>query len=50
MVNLRPEETGLPVIVWISMRGDARHDVRVKVARGPRVLPSVAPVSARAVG
>jgi hypothetical protein len=29
------------------MRGDARHDVRVKVSRWPRALPFVASVSAR---
>ena len=37
MANLRPERTGLPFVVFISQRGGARHDVRVKVARIPRV-------------
>jgi hypothetical protein len=40
MANLRPERTGLPFVVFISQRGGARHDVRVKVARVPRVRPS----------
>jgi hypothetical protein len=39
MANLRPERTGLPFVVFISQRGGARHDVRVKVARGPKVRP-----------
>ncbi len=38
--NLRPERTGLPFVVFISQKGGARHDVRVKVARGARVRPS----------
>jgi hypothetical protein len=40
MANLRPERTGLPFVVLMSQRGGARHDVRVKVARSPRVRPS----------
>jgi hypothetical protein len=40
MANLRPERTGLPFVVFISQRGGARHDVRVKIAPGPRVRPS----------
>ena len=31
MANLYPRETGLPMTVWVSLRGNARHDVRVKV-------------------
>jgi hypothetical protein len=31
VANLYPDTTGLPMTVWISPRGDARHDVRVKV-------------------
>ena len=31
MANLYPDTTGLPMTVWISPRGTARHDVRVKV-------------------
>ena len=36
MANLFPRHTGLPFVVWISVRGGARHDVRVKVASGPK--------------
>ena len=32
MANLSPTLTGLPMIVWISERGRARHDARVKVS------------------
>lgn len=39
MANLRPERTGLPFVVFIPQQGGARHDVRVKVARGPRLEP-----------
>src|ERR1051325_601159 len=31
MANLRPARTGLPMVVWLSERGNAQHDVRVKV-------------------
>ncbi|MGD9615629.1 MAG: hypothetical protein AB7H90_09755 [Alphaproteobacteria bacterium] len=31
MANLYPRETGLPMTVWVSPRGNARYDVRVKV-------------------
>ena len=39
MVNLVPRMTGLPVTVWASPRGQARHDVRIKVnlAHGRRM-------------
>ncbi|HTT78638.1 MAG TPA: hypothetical protein VMF86_03070 [Stellaceae bacterium] len=40
MANLRPERTGLPFVVFVSQRGGARHDVRVKLARAPRVRPA----------
>jgi hypothetical protein len=40
MANLRPERTGLPFVVFISQQGGARHDVRVKVARGHRADPA----------
>jgi hypothetical protein len=40
MANLRPERTGLPFVVFISQKGGARHDVRVKLSRSPRVRPS----------
>jgi hypothetical protein len=41
MVNLFPDDTGLPMVVWASERGHARHDVRVKVCEthGTRMLP-----------
>jgi hypothetical protein len=39
MANLRPEQTGLPFVVFISQKDGARHDIRVKVSRGPKVLP-----------
>jgi hypothetical protein len=31
MANLYPTTTGLPMTVWVSPRGNARHDVRIKV-------------------
>jgi hypothetical protein len=40
MANLRPERTGLPVVVLISQRGGARHDVRMKLARAAKASPS----------
>jgi hypothetical protein len=30
MANLFARTTGLPMTVWVSPRGNARHDVRVK--------------------
>ena len=41
MANLFPATTGLPMVVWVSERGRARHDVRIKVnqAHGTRMLP-----------
>lgn len=47
MVNVRPELSGLPFIVWISEKVGARHDVRVKVSSGPKVREFVATVSVR---
>ena len=35
MANLYPRTTGLPVTVWVSPRGQAGHDVRVKVSLQP---------------
>ena len=29
MANLFPVTTGLPMTVWVSPRGNARHDVRI---------------------
>ena len=40
VANLFPRHTGLPFVVWISVRGGARHDVRVKVAPGPKAQSS----------
>jgi hypothetical protein len=42
MANLRPRTTGLPMVVWVSERGNARHDIRVEVAlqHGDRIDPS----------
>jgi len=37
MANLRQKTTGLPFIVFISQRDDARHAARVKVSAEPRV-------------
>jgi hypothetical protein len=31
MANLHPATTGLPMTVWVSPRGRARHDARVTV-------------------
>lgn len=39
MSNLFPKRTGLPFVVWISVKGGARHDIRIKVARGTKVKP-----------
>lgn len=50
MANLSPTLTGLPMVVWISERGGARHDVRVKVSlvHGRRARPDLtASVSVR---
>jgi hypothetical protein len=42
MANLYPRETGLPMTVWASPRGRARHDARIKVCRtrGDRMDPA----------
>ena len=39
MANLSPKRTGLPFVVWISPRGNAQHDILVKVSPGPRANP-----------
>lgn len=31
MANLYPRDTGLPMTIWVSPKGRARHDVRIKV-------------------
>ncbi|MBV8358182.1 MAG: hypothetical protein JO189_09645 [Deltaproteobacteria bacterium] len=42
MANLFAETTGLPMTVWVSPRGNARHDVRIKVnlTHGNQMNPS----------
>ena len=35
MSNLFPEDTGLPMVVWVSVKGGARHDARIKVNMTP---------------
>jgi hypothetical protein len=40
MANLRPETTGLPFIVFISQKDDARHAAKVKWSPTPRVTPN----------
>jgi hypothetical protein len=44
MANLYPRTTGLPMTVWISPKGGAKHDARVKVntAHGPSMDISAA--------
>ncbi|HEY3845964.1 MAG TPA: hypothetical protein VGL95_02480 [Acetobacteraceae bacterium] len=48
IANLFPEDTGLPVTVWVSPRGRARHAAAIKVCRGlgNRMVPSNAAVVA----
>lgn len=33
--NLFPRTTGLPMTIWVSPKGGARHDARVKVSMTP---------------
>ena len=33
LANLYPDTTGLPMTVWVSPKGGARHDARVRVCR-----------------
>jgi hypothetical protein len=35
MANLFPRTTGLPLTVWVSPRGRARHAARIKVSLTP---------------
>jgi hypothetical protein len=35
MANLYPRDTGLDVTIWVSPRGHARHDARIKVRMSP---------------
>jgi hypothetical protein len=32
MANLRPKTTGLPMVIWVSERGNAQHHARIKVS------------------
>jgi hypothetical protein len=53
MADLSPALTGLPMVVWISERGRARHDARVKafLVHGRRARPDrTASVSVRPTG
>jgi len=52
MANLYPDTTALPMTVWISPRGNARHDVLVKVntTHGNQIsIANTAVVGARAI-
>lgn len=46
MSNVQPDESGLPFVVYISEK-QGPHDVRVKVAAGPKAPPFIASVSVR---
>jgi hypothetical protein len=39
MANLYPKHTGLPFVVWISVKGGARHDARVMVSVHSKAQP-----------
>ena len=39
MANLSPLFTGLPFVTWISAKGNARHDIRVKISLGAKAIP-----------
>ena len=43
MANLFPGTTGLPMTVWVTPRGNSRHDIRVKVnlTHGNQMNPSI---------
>jgi hypothetical protein len=32
MANLRQKTTGLPMVIWVSEHGDAKHGARIKVS------------------
>jgi hypothetical protein len=42
LANLFPKTTGLPMTIWVSPRGRARHDARIKVCatHGDQMDPS----------
>jgi hypothetical protein len=35
MANLRPKSTGLPMVIWVSECGRAKHGPRIKVSLNP---------------
>lgn len=35
MANLYPDSTGLPMTIWVSTHGGAKHDGRIKVNQQP---------------
>ena len=47
MANLTFKLTGLPFVVWISPRGNAKHDVRVNVSPGPRSISDTTTIAIR---
>src|SRR5579863_4374018 len=49
MANLSTATTGLPLTIWVSPRGLARHDARIKVSltRGKMDVNNIAVVSIR---
>lgn len=42
MSNLRPEKTGLPVVVWVSVGSHTKHGPRIKIQTkiGNKINPS----------
>ena len=42
MANLYPRTTGLPMTIWVSVKGGAQHDIRIKAnqAHGDQMDPS----------
>ncbi len=46
MANVHPKRSGLPFSVYISEK-QGRHDLRVKVAVGPKAMPLAASVAVR---
>lgn len=41
MSNLTAEDTGLPFVVFVSVKGGAKHDVRVKVGPSIKARPEL---------
>src|SRR5215470_5147468 len=40
MANLFPKHTGLPFVVWISMKGRAMHNPRIRVSANVHATPN----------